>query len=65
MAKSSMFTTHSCPSCGSEHTNKVSLQNNYCMSCGIEFDIKTKNVYTIMYDGSLVDHHENEFVNCG
>jgi len=56
---------HICPACGSEHTNKVSLQNNYCMDCGIEFDIKSKKVYTILFDGSLVDNYANEFANCG
>ena len=52
---------HSCPACGSKKTNKVSFSNNFCMTCGIEFDIKSKKVYTILYDGALVDHYVNEF----
>ena len=36
-----------------------------CTACGIEFDIKSKKVYTILFDGSLVDHYANEFMDCG
>ena len=65
MAKAYEVLAHTCPACGSDKTNKVSLQNNYCMHCGIEFDIKSKKVYTILFDGELVDYHVNEFMDCG
>jgi len=52
---------YNCPACGSKETNKVSLTNYYCTNCYVEFEFKTGKVYTIMYDGILVDHYINEF----
>lgn len=52
-----------CPHCGSTKTNSVTVSNRYCMSCGIEFS-KTK-MFSILYDGNLVDYRVNEFENCG
>jgi len=54
-----------CPNCGSNKTNKVSWSNNYCQDCCIEFNFKTNKMYTIMFDGELVDYHVNEVENCG
>jgi len=55
---------HTCPNCGSNKTNEVSKTTRFCLSCDIEFD-KNNNIYTIMYNGDLVDYHINEFMNCG
>ena len=63
MAKES--TIHNCPNCGSSNTNKVSKSNNFCLDCCIEFSVKTNQMFTIMFDGELVDYHVNEFIDCG
>jgi|GEM_PF-2116690 len=55
---------HICPACHSEKTNKVTLTTWFCMDCDVEFD-STDKVYTIQWDGTLVDHYVNEFINCG
>ena len=52
---------HICPHCKSEKTNQVTKHNYFCMDCGVEFNFKTGKVYTIMFDGALVDYHVNEF----
>lgn len=52
---------HICPNCESEKTNQVTKHNYFCMGCGVEFNFKTGKVYTIMFDGVLVDYHVNEF----
>ena len=62
MAKES--TIHNCPNCGSSNTNLVTKSNNYCLDCCIEFSTKTDKMFTIMFDGELVDYYVNEFVNC-
>ena len=48
------------PNCGSNKTNEVSKTTRFCFSCDVEFD-DNNNVYTIMYNGDLVDYHINEF----
>ena len=64
MAKES--TIYNCPNCGSTNTNKVSKSNNFCMDCNIEFSSNGNGkMYTIMFDGELVDYYVNEFINCG
>jgi len=60
MAKSSK-TIDLCPNCGSKQVNKVSWSNYYCSDCCVEIDSKTGKVYTIQWDGELVDYYENEF----
>ena len=62
MAKASK-TIDLCPKCGSEKVNKVSWSNNYCLQCDIEYNFKTGSVYSIQYDGELVDYYENEFAD--
>lgn len=66
-----------CPNCGSLHTNEVSLSNNFCVDCGIEFNRKTQKKYLISTDGVLIDYEKNiqifnerqatinEFMMCG
>lgn len=51
---------HICPNCGSKKTNQVTKYTYFCMDCDIEFN-KDNKIYTILYDGSLVDYHVNEF----
>lgn len=53
-----------CPHCGSVKTNKVSFTNYFCKDCFIEFT-KSGKMYSILYDGNLVDYRVNEFENCG
>ena len=52
-----------CPNCGNLKTNEVSWSHNYCMKCDIEFNVRTKDIFEIQYDGSLIKH--NEFMCCG
>jgi len=59
--KAHLIEKYNCPACGSKETNRVSLTNYYCANCYVEFEYKTGRVYTIMYDGILVDHYINEF----
>ncbi|HEY8890858.1 MAG TPA: hypothetical protein VIM70_11445 [Clostridium sp.] len=54
-----------CPNCGSSKTNEVSWSNSYCLECDIEFNMKSNECFTILYDGELVPYHVNEFENCG
>jgi len=63
--KTSKILVHKCPTCGSGRVNPVTEKNSYCISCGIEYNFITGQAFTIMYDGALVDCHENEFSNCG
>ena len=65
MARKYEVLIHTCPACGSSKTNPVTDKNSFCKNCFIEFDFTDGKIFTILYDGSLVDHHENEFVNCG
>jgi len=58
-------TIHNCPNCNSSKTNVVSWSNGYCLECGIEFNLKTNKMFTILYDGELVPYQVNEFENCG
>ena len=53
-----------CPVCGGHNVNKTDSKTYYCTDCFIEIDRKGKP-YSIMYDGTLVDYHVNEFVDCG
>ena len=55
---------HICPVCGSKRVNLVEFNKYYCIDCCIEIDNKGK-AFTILYDGSLVNYHVNEFMNCG
>jgi len=52
-----------CPHCGSYKTNMVSISNNYCMDCDIEFNRKSGEVFTILYSGDLMPYFENEVAN--
>jgi transposase-like protein len=52
-----------CPNCQSEKTNQVSRDNYFCLDCGVEFNFKNSKVFSIMYDGSLVDYYVNEFMD--
>lgn len=61
MAKASK-TIDLCPNCGSKNVNKISLTNHFCSDCCVEIDSSGK-VYTIQWDGTLVDHYENEFAD--
>lgn len=54
---------HNCPNCGSHNTGKVNGGNQYCSDCCIEFDSETGKMYTIEWDGTLVDFYENEFAD--
>ena len=64
MKKNSKATVILCPKCGSKRTNKVSPKNSFCLACDVEFT-KTGEVFTILYDGDLVDYFLNEFSDCG
>jgi len=55
---------HICLNCKSIRTNEVSKTTRFYLSCDCEFD-KKGNVYSILYNGDLVDHYVNEFVDCG
>jgi len=53
-----------CPNCKSIRTNEVSKTTRFCLSCDCEFS-KNGKVYSILYNGDLVDYHVNEFMNYG
>lgn len=55
---------HNCPNCNSDKTNQVTKNNYFCMECDIEFNSKTGRVYTIEWNGGLVDYNaEESYVN--
>lgn len=54
-----------CPNCGNKNTNMISKINAFCPECCVEFCVKTNKVFTILYNGDLVDYYVNEFVDCG
>jgi len=65
MAKKYKILVHNCPLCGSKRVNPIDDKNSFCVNCLVEFSFTTGKLYTIMYDGILVDSYENEFMNCG
>jgi len=46
---------HICPNCGSKRTNKIDINNYFCMDCDFEFD-DLGNIYIIQPDGELLEY---------
>jgi len=44
---------HICPNCGSKNIGKISLTNNYCSNCCIEFN-NSGEIFEIQDDGELI-----------
>lgn len=55
------FDLNKCPICGSKNVSLVEFHRYYCLDCCVEFD--KYGVYTIQWDGTLVDYYENEFAS--
>lgn len=51
-----------CPNCGSRSVNKVDKNYSYCKDCCVEIDNNGK-VYTVQWDGELVDFYMNDFAD--
>jgi ribosomal protein L37AE/L43A len=46
---------HICPNCENKKTNRISSRNMYCLNCDCEFNVKSKKIYRIQYNGELID----------